>query len=216
MTGPRSVPGEATAVIAAEALEVRYQGGPDPAVRGVTLRLEPGEGLLVRGPAGSGKTSLLRGLLGLVPAGGQVRVLGAPPGAAGSRGRVGYGPQGGGFASGLTVIEAVDAVAALRRRDGRRALAEDALERAGLGLVPRWRTARLDAEGWRRLSLAMGVAGDPELVVLDDPWLFPETLREIAAARARGGAVLAASSRPGGLATALGGRLDLAGDGVAR
>jgi hypothetical protein len=59
------------------------------------------------------------------------------------------------------------------------------------------------------------VAGDPELVVLDDPWLFPETLREIAAARARGAAVLAASSRPGGLASALGGRLDLR-DGVAR
>ena len=75
--------------------------------------------------------------------------------------------------------------------------AEDALERAGLGLVARWRTARLDAEGWRRLSLAMAVAGDPELVVLDDPWLFPETFREIAAARARGAAVLAASSRAG-------------------
>ena len=73
VTGPRSVPGEARAVIAAEALEVRYQGGPDPAVRGVSLRLEPGEGLLLRGPAGAGKTSLLRGLLGLVPASGRVR-----------------------------------------------------------------------------------------------------------------------------------------------
>ena len=215
MTGPRSVHSDAAAAIAAEGLEVRYHGGPDPAVRGVSLRLDRGEGLLVRGPAGSGKTSLLRGLLGLVPAAGQVRVLGAAPGAAGSRGRVGYGPQGAGFASGLTVIDAVRAVAALRRGDGRRAGVEDAVERAGLGLVGRWRTARLDAEGWRRLSLAMGVAGDPELVVLDDPWLFPETLREIASARARGAAVLAASSRPGGLASALGGRLDLA-DGVPR
>ena len=215
MTGPRSVHSDATAVVAAEGMDVRYQGGPDPAVRGVVLRLDPGEGLLLRGPAGSGKTSLLRGLLGLVPAAGHVRVLGGPPGAAESRGRVGYGPQGGGFASGLTVIDAVQAVVALRRGRGRGALAEDALARAGLGLVAGWRTARLDSEGWRRLSLAMGVAGDPELVVLDDPWLFPETLREIAAARARGAAVLAASSRPGGLASALGGRLDLR-DGVAR
>ncbi len=215
MTGPGSVHSDATALVAAEGLEVRYQGGPDPAVRGVDLRLGPGEGLLLRGPAGSGKTSLLRGLLGLVPAAGAVRVLGAPPGTAGTRGRVGYGPQGAGFASGLTVSDVVGAVVALRRGDGRPAPVDDALERAGLGLVARWRTARLDAEGWRRLSLAMGVAGDPELVVLDDPWLFPETLREIAAARARGAAVLAASSRPGGLASALGARLDLA-DGVAR
>lgn len=216
MTGPRSVPRQATAAIAAEGLEVRYQGGSDPAVRGVEMRLEPGNGLLVRGPGGSGKTSLLRGLLGLVPAGGRVRVLGASPGAAGTRGRVGYGPQGEGFASGLTVLDAVGAVASLRRGAGGRARAGDALERAGLGLVAGWRTARLDAEGWRRLSLAMGVAGDPELVVLDDPWLFPETLREIGAARARGAAVLAASSRPGGLAWALGGRIDLGADGVAR
>jgi ABC-type multidrug transport system ATPase subunit len=216
VTDPRPVPSEATAVIAAEGLEVRYQGGPDPAVRGVTLRLEPGQGLLLRGPSGSGKTSLLRGLLGLVPATGPLRVLGGPPGAPESRGRVGYGPQGGGFASGLTVVEAVGAVAALRRGGARRGMAEDALGRAGLGLVARWRTARLDAEGWRRLSLAMGVAGDPELVVLDDPWLFPETLREIAAARARGGAVLATSAWPGGLAPALGGRIDLGRDGVAR
>ena len=145
MTGPRSVPGEATAVIAAEALEVRYQGGPDPAVRGVTLRLEPGQGLLLRGPAGSGKTSLLRGLLGLVPAGGRVRVLGAPPGAAGSRGRVGYGPQGGGFASGLTVIEAVRAVGALRRGDGR--------PRAGRGRARARRARPGGRAGARRASM---------------------------------------------------------------
>ena len=78
-----------------------------------------------------------------------------------------------------------------------------------------WRTSRLDAEGFRRLSLAMGIVGDPPLVVLDDPWVLSETLREIAAARARGAAVLVASQRPAGLAPALGRRIVLA-DGVAR
>ena len=81
--------------------------------------------------------------------------------------------------------------------------------------MARWRTRRLDAEGWRRLSLALAIAGDPPLVVLDDPWVLAETLREIDRARERGAAVLAASSRPAGLAPALGRRLDMA-DGAPR
>ena len=77
-----------------------------------------------------------------------------------------------------------------------------------------WRTSRLDAEGFRRLSLAMGIVGDPPLVVLDDPWVLSETLREIAAARARARPcwwpLNARPARP-----ALGRRIALA-DGVAR
>lgn len=196
--------GAEPALVAATGLEVRYHGGPDAAVRDVTLRLGPGDGLLVTGPAAAGKTSLLRGLLGLVPHAGEVRVPAS----------VGYGPQGVGFATDLRVDEAVRMVCPLRGADPRRA-APDALDRAGLRYVAAWRTRRLDAEGWRRLSLALAVAGDPELVVLDDPWVLAETLREIAAARGRGAAVLAASARPGGLAPALGTRLDMA-DGSPR
>jgi ABC-type multidrug transport system ATPase subunit len=196
---------DAGAVVAADGLEVRYHGGPDPAVRGVSLRLGPGEGLLVAGPAGAGKTSLLRGLLGLVPRAGEVR---APD-------RVGYGPQGSGFTSGLRVDESVRMVARLRGAADPRGAAADALSRAGLGYVTRWRTRRLDAEGWRRLSLALAIADDPPLIVLDDPWVLSDVLREIGRARERGAAVLAASSRPAGLAPALGRRLDMA-DGAPR
>ncbi len=59
------------------------------------------------------------------------------------------------------------------------------------------------------------MAGDPPLVVLDDPWVLGDALREIARARGRGAAVLVASSRPAGLAPALGRRLDMA-DGAPR
>lgn len=208
---------EPAAVLDAEDLEVRYHGGPEPAVRGVHLRLAPGEGLLVSGAAGAGKTSLLRGLLGMVAHLGRVSVLGAPVGAPASRGRVGYGPQGDRFASGLRVREAVVAAAALRAGRGETVAtaADDALARAGLAFVGDWRTSRLDAEGARRLSLALAIVGDPPLVVLDDPWVFSDTLREIGAARARGGAVLAAAQRPAGLAPALGRRIVLV-DGVVR
>ena len=207
----------ATAVVEAEDVEVRYHGGPEPAVRGVSLALGAGEGLLVSGAAGSGKTSLLRGLLGMVEHRGRAAVLGAPVGAPQTRGRIGYGPQGDGFAAGLRVVEVVRALAALRRERSAPVArhADDALERAGLAYVGDWRTSRLDAEGARRLSLAMAIVGDPPLVVLDDPWVLSETLREIAAARRRGAAVLAAATRPAGLAPALGRRIVLV-DGVAR
>jgi len=205
---------EASAVVAAEDMEVRYHGGPEPAVRGMSLRLHPGEGLLVTGTAGAGKTSLLRGLLGMVQHRGVARVLDVPIGDPRARGRVGYGPQGEGFASGMRVGEAVRAVLALRRPSVPGS-PDEALERAGLTYVAGWRTARLDVEGHRRLSLALAIAGDPALVVLDDPWVLGDTLREIAAARARGAAVLVAARRPGGLGPALGRRIALL-DGVAR
>ena len=82
--------------------------------------------------------------------------------------------------------------------------------------VSDWRTGRLDAEGFRRLSLALAIAGDPDLVVLDDPWVLSDTLREIAAARA--GAAPPCwwpPIRPAGLAPALGRRITLA-DGAPR
>lgn len=196
------------AAVEAEDLEVHYHGGPQAAVAGVSLRLEPGQGLLIGGGPSAGKTSVLRALAGLVPAGGRIRLFGAPPGPPRPR-DVGYGPEGRDFAGHLTLREAVHAVTALRRVRDVVAAREDALDRAGLSYVAAYRTRRLDAEGFRRLSLAVAIAGDPDLVLLDDPWVLPETLDEIRDARARGAAVIAASRAPGGLAPALGGRMVL-------
>lgn len=204
-------PETAVAAIAAEGVDVRYHGGPEPAVRDISFTLRPGEGLMVSGPAGAGKTSLLRGILGLVAHRGRLEVLGGAPGGPLMLGRAGYGPQGAGFAAGLRVGETARLVASLR--GGGSAEAASALEAAGLSYVARWRTSRLDAEGWRRLSLAVAVAGDPELVLLDDPWVLRETIAAIQAARERGAAVVVAARRPAGLAPLLGRRITLR-DGV--
>ena len=211
MTDPG--PGATDPVVVAEDVSVRYHGGPEPAVREVSLTLTRGEGLMVSGPAGAGKTSLLRGLLGLVGHRGDLRVLGGAAGGPEARGRTGYGPQGDAFATGLRVDETLRAAAALRGAEAASAAA--ALEAAGLGYVAGWRTSRLDAEGFRRLSLALAIAGDPDLVVLDDPWVLTETLDAIRAARARGAAVIVAARRPAGLAPLLGRRIALI-DGAPR
>lgn len=207
MSGPRSL--DSAAVVEAEDLEVRYHGGPEPAVRGVSFRLARGEGLMISGRGGAGKTSVVRALLGLVAFRGAASLFGLPVGAPAARGRVGYGPEGTGFAPELRVLETVRAAAGVRGLPSPAQAAREALGRAGLEYVVDWRTSRLDAEGFRRLSLALGVLGDPDLLILDDPWVLSDTLREIRAARARGAAVLVAATRPGGIAPALGRRITL-------
>ncbi len=208
--GGATVVTEPREAVAADGLEVRYHGGPQPAVAGVAFTLAPGEGLLVAGAEASGKTSLLRGLLGLAPAGGDVRVLGAAPGDPAALRRVGYGPEGRDFAGSLTAGELLGALARLRGAARPADAVADALGRAGLAGAARRRGAAMGPEEARRLSLAAAILGDPELMVLDDPWEFPETIAEIGRARARGAAVIATTREPAAFADALGRTLALA------
>lgn len=203
----------ATGAPAAPLVEVRdlhvvYQRGAQPAVDGVDLTLGPGDGLLVTGERGSGKSSLLRALLGLVRFGGEVRVMSAYPGTPGATAHVGYGPQGRGFALGTTPRRLVALVAGLRT--GVRAVhgIDAALRAAGIGADQADRHDS-DVELLRRVSLACALVGDPSLVVLDDPWEFAETAAAVDAVRGRGGALIAACHDPGGLPALLGRTLTL-------
>jgi ABC-2 type transport system ATP-binding protein len=192
---------------------VVYQRGGQHAVDGVSFDLEPGGGFLVAGDAGSGKTSLLRAVLGLVAAQGEITVLGHAPGDPALAGRIGYGPQGRTFAEAHPPVALVRLVALVRGIRGT-GVSDTALERAGI--PPGRRNARvLDIEELRRLALACAIVGEPDLIVLDDPWEFPETVEEIARARDRGAAVLAATHDPGGLPALLGTTLTLVDGAVA-
>ena len=193
-------------VIRARAIEVRYQRGGALAVGGVNIDLSAGSGLLITGERGSGKSSVLRAVLGLAGPGGDITVLGAPPGDPATLRRIGWAPQSWPFAFGLRAREVVTMVAALGGHGT--AEADHALEQAGVER-PDSRVEALEVEDARRTSLACALVGEPDLLVLDDPWEFPETTAAIRAAMARGAAVLAATADPGGLPALLGASIHL-------
>ena len=72
------------ALIEVRDLLFRYRRATEPAVRDISLRIEPGEVLLVAGPSGCGKSTLIRAINGLVPhayggeLGGEVLIDGRP------------------------------------------------------------------------------------------------------------------------------------------
>jgi ABC-type multidrug transport system ATPase subunit len=199
------------AVLDARDVEIDYQRGGELAVRALTLRVAAGEGLLLTGARGSGKTTLLRAICGLTRFRGEIRLFGdSPPADPAVVRRIGYGPEGRTFTAGLTPQELVTAVATLRT--GSAAVAAEALTRAGVAGTARGAKS-LDIEDARRVALACAITGDPDLLLLDDPFEFTETHDEIARARARGAAVIVATHDPGCFAPLLGRTVTLPGGG---
>lgn len=194
-------------MIHARGIEVRYQRGGALAVSGVDLDLAPGKGLLITGGHGSGKSSVLRAVLGLAGPGGDTTVFGLPPGHPEALRRIGWAPQSWPFTYGLRADEAANMVARLKGHGPDEAAA--AMEAAGFTATGK-PAPLLEIEESRQLALACALIGKPDLLVLDDPWEFVETETAIRSAMARGCAVLAASSDPGGLPALLGATLALA------
>ncbi len=143
------------------------EGDEVVAVDSVDLTVEPGEIVAFLGPNGAGKTTTVDMLLGLTtPTAGTVEVYGEAPGRAVAAGRVSAVMQTGGLLLDFTVLETVQAIAALH---GRRDRVDEAIERAGLGPISRRLVQACSGGEQQRLKFALALVPDPDLILLDEP-----------------------------------------------
>ena len=147
------------------------------AVQNANLTLRPGEVALLTGRSGSGKTTLLHALAGLLtPTEGRVWLdetdLYALPDADLSRlrnAKFGVIPQGRSAVDTLTVLENVLLPQQLRGEKGNPDEAVKWLDALGIADLCSARPAELSGGELRRMAIARALAGDPEVILADEP-----------------------------------------------
>jgi ABC-2 type transport system ATP-binding protein len=166
-TLPAAARGNAAAAISIEGLHVRY--GDVHAVRGIDLEVRRGEILTLLGPNGAGKTSTVEVLEGFrAPSWVAVSVLEADPFTAPRvwRDRIGIVLQESYPEPNLTVRECLQLYAGYYQRP--RAV-DETIALVGLEERAGHEATKLSGGQRRRLDVALGLIGDPELIFLDEP-----------------------------------------------
>jgi len=153
--------------ILASLSSVTHRYGPVLALDGLDLEVRRGEVLGVLGPNGAGKTTAISLLLGsLHVQEGVVSVFGSAPGAAEVRVRRGAMLQISGISANLTVREHIELFRAYYPAP---LPASRLMAMAGLEDLARRRYGKLSGGQKQRVMFALALAGDPELLFLDEP-----------------------------------------------
>jgi ABC-2 type transport system ATP-binding protein len=151
-----------------EIADLRVQRGGDDVIPGLSATISAGEITGLLGPSGCGKTTLLRSIIGVQEvAGGAVTVLGHPAGSAELRRRVAYMTQTPSVYGDLSVRENLRFFAAVLRADPE--AVDEALKTVDLSEAANSRVDRLSGGQRSRVSLAVALLADPDVLVLDEP-----------------------------------------------
>jgi ABC-2 type transport system ATP-binding protein len=139
------------------------------AVRNLNLEVREGEILGILGPNGSGKTTTIRAILGLIPFEGTINVDGFPVGSPEAKRKIGWMPQGTPLYSNLSIKENLRFFAKVYRIEN----AEDRInELLEIVELKRWEdrlVKNLSGGMRRRVMLACSIIHDPEILILDEP-----------------------------------------------
>jgi ABC-2 type transport system ATP-binding protein len=175
---------------------LRKQFGDTVAVNGIDLDVRRGECFGLLGPNGAGKTTTIEILEGLQPAdGGEVQLLGMTweRDAQAIRQRLGVQLQESEFSDRLSVGEIVAMFRSFYRQG---ATVQELIDFVQLGEKRDTQVRHLSGGQRQRLSVACALAGDPDILFLDEPTtgLDPQSRRQLwdvcEAFRARGGTIL--------------------------
>ncbi len=184
-----------------EVIDLAKRYGPVTALDGASFNARPGRIVGFLGPNGAGKTTTMRCIFGLArPDRGEVRWNGRPVDRD-ARLRFGYMPEQRGLYPRMRVGEQLSYFAqqhGMRDRDAD-AAATHWLDRMGLGDRSKSKLEELSHGNQQRVQLAVALAHDPELLVLDEPFsgLDPigiATMTDVVNERARAGVGVVFSS----------------------
>ncbi|HYW27459.1 MAG TPA: ABC transporter ATP-binding protein [Terriglobales bacterium] len=174
-------------MIEVEGLTKHYDGRP--AIVDISFTVARGQRLGLVGPAGSGKSTTLRVLAGLLsPTSGSVVVAGhdVRTRSRAARRHVGFLPESAPLFDEMRVEPYLLTMCRLRgvRPGRRRALIEAALERCRLGNHRRAVIGGLPADLRRRVGLAQAVVHEPEVLLLDEPGDVADLIADLGRERA--------------------------------
>ena len=142
------------------------------AVKDLDLEIKPGEVFGLLGPNGSGKTTTIKMLLGLLyPTRGRISVFGKPPTDVSVKARIGFLPEESYLYRFLVAHETLDFYGRLFRlpRRIRRERADRLLDMVGLRHEASRRVGEYSKGMARRIGLAQALINDPEFLILDEP-----------------------------------------------
>ncbi|MCA9064214.1 MAG: ABC transporter ATP-binding protein [Planctomycetaceae bacterium] len=142
------------------------------AVKSLSLDVQKGEVFGLLGPNGSGKTTTMKMLLGLLfPTSGEITILGKPASDVDKNERIGYLPEESYLYRFLNADETLDFYGRLFRMSAeeRNRRADELIEMVGLSKARRRQLKEYSKGMTRRIGLAQALINNPELVLLDEP-----------------------------------------------